>query len=461
MHRQMKSSKFILLINLALLLLLALQGFWLINTYRLKEKQIEKAANAVFWDALKQEMLLREAAREAQVAEQKANGTFTPDYYEQTLSMEEFLEKTGETGLMRQHLSLEQTVLDLRGHPFDIGVLDSLFTAQFMAQRIDTKAVFHLTDSLGQLVQSTGDVGQYHFATPNIYLLKGQRVQGFVDIAPRVVFRQMRGILWFSLAVVAFIIFLFIHEIRIYQSQRRNEWLRESFTNALTHTMKTPLNTIYTVLDRFRKGALQEHPEMEEQFSRIAMQETQGLLRVINQLLTVSTLDKKQLILAKQEIHLPKLIGLLLNQFSVNEKKEILFTEQYGDNAETVYADEQYLTNALSNLFDNAMKYGSEPIHIHITSYQENGFIHLAIRDNGWGISRKEGQKIFNRFERGAETKRRMVSGFGLGLTYVKQVIEAHGGTVVLQSRERQGTTVTMALPAQELFHHIEQERAV
>jgi two-component system phosphate regulon sensor histidine kinase PhoR len=114
---------------------------------------------------------------------------------------------------------------------------------------------------------------------------------------------------------------------------------------------------------------------------------------------------------------------------------------------EIVHADLLHLTNAISNLIDNAIKYSGDSVQIDIECKAIDRQVHIKINDNGFGISKSDQQKIFDRFERGAEIKRNSISGFGLGLNYVKQVIEAHGGVVALSSKEGKGSEFTITIP--------------
>jgi two-component system phosphate regulon sensor histidine kinase PhoR len=112
-----------------------------------------------------------------------------------------------------------------------------------------------------------------------------------------------------------------------------------------------------------------------------------------------------------------------------------------------VYADLLYLNNAVSNLIDNAIKYSGDSVSREIVCAATDSYANIRVKDNGYGIATNYRSKIFKRFERGAEIKRNRISGFGIGLNYVQQVIEAHGGNVTALSEEGVGSEFIITLP--------------
>jgi two-component system phosphate regulon sensor histidine kinase PhoR len=195
------------------------------------------------------------------------------------------------------------------------------------------------------------------------------------------------------------------------------------------------------------KGVLDSNPETKSKFTDIAIEQSLNLQAMVNQILTVAYIDKKEIILNKEPIDLPHTIQSLINKFSVKGGKPVKFTAGYDLRDEVVYADLLHLTNAVSNLIDNAIKYSGDSVEIDIECKVIDKQVHIKIKDNGLGISKSDQQKIFERFERGAEIKRNSISGFGLGLNYVKQVTEAHGGVVAVSSEEGKGSEFTITIP--------------
>jgi two-component system phosphate regulon sensor histidine kinase PhoR len=172
------------------------------------------------------------------------------------------------------------------------------------------------------------------------------------------------------------------------------------------------------------------------------------LLALVNKLLTISKLENKKLILNKQPINLVPIIDDLVEKAKAKTDKNIDFIVDLL--AKHVLADEQYLSEAISNLIDNAIKYSKEEIKISITSHCTDKYVLLKVRDNGIGISKEDQHIIFDKFGRAAiheQNRKGGVSGFGLGLNYVDQVMQAHGGKVSVSSEMGQYSEFTLYIP--------------
>jgi two-component system phosphate regulon sensor histidine kinase PhoR len=141
------------------------------------------------------------------------------------------------------------------------------------------------------------------------------------------------------------------------------------------------------------------------------------------------------------------MINSLIDKFTVRSDKVIEFSQKYDLNKKPIYADPFYLENAISNLIDNAIKYSGNAVKIDIECVTEDKHVYIRIKDNGFGISKKDQQKMFNRFERSAEVKRKRICGFGLGLNHVKHIIEAHKGSIALVSQKGVGSEFTVSIP--------------
>jgi two-component system phosphate regulon sensor histidine kinase PhoR len=345
--------------------------------------------------------------------------------------------------------SSTQTFTDLMDIPFNLKSLRDIHTSILKENNLFLNYQIIYTDSLGTIIESLGEPINNGFKTDPILIFNGSKIQAIVQITAPSVFRNMLGILIASILIFFLILGCLIYEIKMFLTQHHLIQLRENFTHALTHDMKTPLATIHTVLDQLNKGTLDANPEMRNKFNSIATEQILNLQSIINQILTLAYIDKKQLSLNIQPVDLPQMIGSLIENFTVKNTKTICFSDKYDLKNIIAHADPFYFKNAISNLIDNAIKYSGESVKIDIecTAIKKN--IYIRIRDNGLGIPVKDQQKIFEQFERGVEIKRKQISGFGLGLSYVKRVVEAHGGAIVLSSQEGVGSEFTITLPTE------------
>ena len=236
--------------------------------------------------------------------------------------------------------------------------------------------------------------------------------------------------------------------LRYLDEQKMMADLRNDFSYAMVHDMKSPLSSIIMGARFLHSGKVDDKPEIKEKYFTIIESEANHLLTLVNKLLTISKLENKKLILNKQTFNLEPVIDDMIEKAKAKTEKNIDFTVDLL--TKHVLADEQYLTEAISNLIDNAIKYSKEDIKISITSQSTDKYVLLKVRDTGIGISKEEQHIIFDKFGRAAiheQNRKGGVSGFGLGLNYVDQVMQAHGGKVTVNSEKDQYSEFTLYIP--------------
>ena len=236
--------------------------------------------------------------------------------------------------------------------------------------------------------------------------------------------------------------------LRYLDEQKMMADLRNDFSYAMVHDMKSPLSSIIMGTRFLHSGKVDDKPEIKEKYFTIIESEANHLLALVNKLLTISKLENKKLILNKQPINLVPIIDDLVEKAKAKTDKNIDFIVDLL--TKHVLADEQYLSEAISNLIDNAIKYSKEEIKISITSHCTDKYVLLKVRDNGIGISKEDQHIIFDKFGRAAvheQNRKGGVSGFGLGLNYVDQVMQAHGGKVSVSSEMGQYSEFTLYIP--------------
>ena len=259
---------------------------------------------------------------------------------------------------------------------------------------------------------------------------------------------QSRITLLTSLLTMVVIILSLIDQINYIDEQERVRLLREDFSYAMVHDMKSPLTSIIMGTKYLHSGVLEKKPEMKEKYFCIVEDEAQHLLALINRLLTISKLEHGKLSIQKAEIDLEAMIEDVVDKYKAKSAKPIHITTLFG--ATSALADGEYLKEAISNIVDNATKYSKEEINIQISTSENDRNVYIKIYDEGIGIARIEMKTIFNRFERAAEHERdarKTRGGFGIGLNYVLQVINAHGGKVSVKSEKGKWSEFTISLP--------------
>ena len=238
--------------------------------------------------------------------------------------------------------------------------------------------------------------------------------------------------------------------LRYLDEQRLMAELRNDFSYAMVHDMKSPLSSIIMGARFLHSGKVDDKPQIKEKYYSIIESEAEHLLALVNKLLTISKLENKKLILNKQTVNLEPVIDDIVEKAHNKTDKHIDFTVDLL--TKHVLADEQYLAEAISNLVDNAIKYSKDEIRITITSQSSDKYVFIKVRDNGIGISREDQRIIFDKFGRAAvheQNRKGGVSGFGLGLNYVDQVMQAHGGKVTVASEKDKYSEFTLYIPKQ------------
>ena len=242
----------------------------------------------------------------------------------------------------------------------------------------------------------------------------------------------------------------FIFTIFIIFRQKRYTEIKNDFINNMTHELKTPISSISLAAQMLGDETVPKSPQMQKHLGGVINDESKRLRFLVEKVLQMSMFDRKTVSFKKKELDLNELLEQTASTFSlrVEHTSGKIYTEiEAVDSA--IYVDEVHFTNAITNLMDNAVKYRKpdEPLDIHLRTWNEGDKLCFSIADTGQGIKRENVKKIFEKFYRVHTGNVHDVKGFGLGLAYVKKIINLHEGEIKCESELGKGTKFTISLP--------------
>ncbi len=242
----------------------------------------------------------------------------------------------------------------------------------------------------------------------------------------------------------------FLYTLYTVLRQKKVTELKNDFINNMTHEFKTPISTISLASQMLTDSAVSKSPQMLQHITGIISDETKRLRFQVDKVLQISLFDNQKGSMKMSEIDINDLLSGVVNIFALKvEKNGGTITTHIESEDATIYADEMHITNVIFNLMDNAIKYkrDEEPLRLTIHTWNEGDKCCISIQDNGIGIKKENLRRIFDRFYRVHTGNRHDVKGFGLGLAYVKKVIQDHHGSIRAESELGVGTKFIIVLP--------------
>ena len=235
----------------------------------------------------------------------------------------------------------------------------------------------------------------------------------------------------------------------VFRQKRYNE-IKNDFVNNMTHELKTPVSTISLAAQMLKDSDITKSPDVFKHISGVINDETKRLGFLVEKVLQMSLFERQKAALKLKEVDANDLVVNIAHTFTLK-------VEKYGGSIDidlqavesSIYVDEMHITNVLFNLMDNAVKYRRPeiPLELMARTWNENGKLMISIEDNGVGIKKEYVKKVFDRFFRVPTGNVHDVKGFGLGLAYVRKIIEDHNGSIRADSEINVGTKFIITLP--------------
>ncbi len=257
---------------------------------------------------------------------------------------------------------------------------------------------------------------------------------------------------WMILASIVFtciIILAFALTVRTLFNQKKISEIKSDFINNMTHELKTPLATISLAIDALTNEKVIHDTDKIKLYSGMIKEENKRMNKQVEKILQAARLEKEELKLNLQDLDVRQVINKVTDNLAlqIQEKNGALDLRLNAKN-HTIEADEVHFSNIIFNLLDNAMKYSTNAPYIQVETFNlQSGPLVIKIKDNGIGMDKETQSRIFERFFRAHTGNLHNVKGFGLGLSYVKAIVDAHDGKIKVDSAPGKGSTFIMTFP--------------
>lgn len=331
--------------------------------------------------------------------------------------------------------------------PFDLQALDSLFISHHI----------HATDL--QLVKLDSFLwkGTYvveqscmryrmKFVYPYNPFVR-DAVTGYIDLPTNPLLKEMGWQLVGSLVLILLLIFCLIYQIRTILKQYKLDELRKGFVNTMIHELKRPVQTLKMCVAFLNNKRMRKDEQMMDEVVKDSMFELDNLSAYLVKVREMTRADDEQTPLSVRSFNLSETLEKLLRLTVIPADKHVRFETRLTPDPLWITADPVHLTNSISNLVENAIKYSGNEVCIRISASLAEGKLVIQVADNGFGISSQDQLHIFDKFYRSEQMVGRGLPGMGLRLSYVKLMVEAHGGTVDVESILGKGSVFTLEIP--------------
>ena len=417
----------IIVMTIALIGLMGIQIYWIKNASAVKEATFQRTVTEV----------LTKVVNKIEKLEKRKASVANP--YEGMLNF-------------NRHLLYERFITEPQ--------LDSLILLELNIRGIDTRFEFGIYNPERDLFLLEKDPG-----LRKSLIEKGSAARLFVsDIytspeylllyfphEKQFLLTELWGMLLISIILIIVIVYSFTYTITTIFHQKKLSEMKNDFINNMTHEFKTPISTISLACEALSDRDIVRSPEFTENYINIILEENKRLATMAEKILQTAVIEKGQLKMKRERIDLHEVITDVIKNIRIQvEIKDGVIRKQCKAANPVLIGDKVHLTNLVYNLLDNANKYSPrKPVITVRTENISNGIL-LTIEDHGIGISKEEQKKIFDKLYRVPTGNIQDVRGFGLGLSYVKAIVEEHHGRISLESEINKGTTFKVFLPFTE-----------
>lgn len=434
--------------------LAAIQGYFIYNTYQLTEKEVSAT--------IKKQLIEIEDTREWYTlnnAWMDQSGEFIKKFADKQIDKKEFVKfMNSKTDSLSKVMS-EYMARKKKPGDFDIGysiyITSATVTVNDITDSIYSGKLYVLGNNVKNKGEELSSQGRWEgnenlekdTSVPAIkknynYIIKSERYYSFADWQKTII-SKMAGLLLFSILLMAFVVYLYYSSLKNLITQKRIADVKTDFVNNITHEFQTPLATMDIAIKTLQRKETEMAPEHYKSTLSLLERQNNRLQKLFRQV-TEASLTPIANSNSKIEMSCDE-IKEMIDDFNLSHPDVIISCHQVKKGI-VAKIDHFHLNTIIVNLLDNAVKYGAEQIDIEMDA-TEHHFL-LKIKDNGKGIPVREHTAIFDKFYRIEKGNIHNTKGLGLGLFYVKQLVETYKGTIKVESEENKGATFLISIPS-------------
>lgn len=359
------------------------------------------------------------------------------------------------TYALRQFVKLSASSLPIEKR-VDIAALDSVLSKELKLNGLNTKFGFAVMDKTNRLTKVVNDIyidqkDKSNYTYPLFTDSKERTLYTLALVFPRKDYSLAKNNLPMLLGTfmsLLTILGIYIISINYMMRQKKIADVKTDFINNMSHEFKTPLATISVATDSLANDKIATNPEKVKYYSGLIKQENLRMKKQVENVLNMSKLERNEVQLFLKETDVRALIKEISESFGlIVAQRNGTLTQEFNTSKYTFKIDEFHISNALVNLLDNANKYSPDAPQIKVKTRNEGNFYVVEISDKGMGMDMDNKTRIFEKFFREETGNIHNVKGQGLGLSYVKKIVELHKGQVLVESQKGKGSTFTIKLP--------------
>ncbi len=414
---------FIAVSSIALIIVLVIQVNWIFQTAKIKEELFNEKANIVL--ARTTDALLSDTE-----TCQKIEACMDEDSSSQAAARIGKNEIHKIDSLLRHYMNF---------YNFHVG---------YSFEVIKPQAAIYKNAGIFKTGKATDQAGCYQMPLEEMTTNNGIELKLIFPEKKQFIIAEMGPLFITSVILILIVLVLFWRTILSLVKEKRIAQHTTGFLNNMTHEFKTPLTNIALAGKMIVKDSMIKQEDKIKYYSGIILEENEKLRLQVEQFLSMTALERDEIPLHKNPLDFHHLIHNAVKCISIqieNAQGEIKIN--FSADQFMVIGDKTHLTNALCNLIDNAIKYSKGKPELAIETTNKGEKLIVVISDNGIGIEKHYQEKVFDKFFRVPTGDVHDVKGFGLGLAYVKKIIELHDGTIELHSEKGNGTTFIITLP--------------